>query len=172
MVCISLYSGSIPDIEHCKRSNISSIHLLHCKYWSYEILFLESYIYIVCLNRTDTLCLPILSLIHENLCMSHLTLGWNKFRKVPYVCQVLLMKNGIKINRLLFWNMKIHKLLWNVKINNLFWNVKINNLFWNVKINNLFWNVKIINSFWNKNQQFTLNPNSPCDFTYQSLLLN
>ena len=36
------------------------------------------------MNKTDTLCLPILSLISSYFRMSRLTFGHNDFRKAPY----------------------------------------------------------------------------------------
>ena len=35
-------------------------------------------------NKTDTPCLPILSLIRSSLCMSRLTFAWNWFGKFPF----------------------------------------------------------------------------------------
>ena len=57
-----------------------------CVYVSLGTIFFFNH---VCLNGSDSLCLPILSLINSPLCVSCLTFGLNELRKVPYFFQVL-----------------------------------------------------------------------------------
>ena len=63
-VCVYVYLGSIFSFKH------------------------------VWLNKTNTLCLLILYLIHLSLCMRCLTFEWNKFRETSYASQVLLAPTG------------------------------------------------------------------------------
>ena len=72
------------------------------KYIVYVCVSIYLSIYLCCifsfkhvwLNRIDMFCLPILSLICSNICMSYLTLKWNEFKKVQNVSLVLLTQTG------------------------------------------------------------------------------